>query len=65
MRDMPDIFLWTVGCLLWTAWKPREGKRDFHVAVIILTTFDEDEYIFQALNYGASGYLLKDAPPAK
>ncbi|HOC09755.1 MAG TPA: response regulator transcription factor, partial [Bacillota bacterium] len=36
-----------------------------HVAVIILTTFDEDEYIFEALKYGASGYLLKDAPPAK
>jgi DNA-binding NarL/FixJ family response regulator len=44
----------------------RRIKRDFpHVAVIILTTFDEDEYIFQALKYGASGYLLKDAPPAK
>lgn len=44
----------------------RRIKRDFpHVAVIVLTTFDEDEYIFQALKYGASGYLLKDAPPAK
>jgi DNA-binding NarL/FixJ family response regulator len=44
----------------------RRIKRDFpHVAVIILTTFDEDEYIFQAIKYGASGYLLKDAPPAK
>lgn len=30
------------------------------IKVIILTTFDEDEYIFQALNYGANGYLLKD-----
>lgn len=28
--------------------------------VIILTTFDEDEYIFEALNNGANGYLLKD-----
>lgn len=27
--------------------------------VIILTTFDDDEYIFDALKYGASGYLLK------
>src|SRR5690554_1451940 len=28
----------------------------------VLTTFDDDEYIIQALNYGASGYLLKDMP---
>ncbi|NLX91750.1 MAG: response regulator transcription factor [Firmicutes bacterium] len=44
----------------------RRIKRDFpRVRVIILTTFDEDEYIFQALKFGASGYLLKDAPPVK
>lgn len=44
----------------------RRIKRDFpNVNVIILTTFDEDEYIFQALRFGASGYLLKDARPAK
>ncbi len=29
--------------------------------VIILTTFDDDEYVFNALRYGASGYLLKGA----
>ena len=32
--------------------------------VIILTTFDLDEYAFAALRAGASGFLLKDAPPA-
>lgn len=32
------------------------------VLVVVLTTFDDDEYIIQALNYGASGYLLKDMP---
>lgn len=31
--------------------------------VIILTTFDLDEYAFAALRAGASGFLLKDAPP--
>lgn len=31
--------------------------------VIILTTFDEDEYISKALKYGAKGYLLKNNPP--
>jgi DNA-binding NarL/FixJ family response regulator len=30
--------------------------------VLILTTFDSDEYVYQALRSAASGYLLKDAP---
>ncbi len=32
--------------------------------VIILTTFDLDEYVYAALRAGASGFLLKDAQPA-
>ncbi|SDK21520.1 response regulator [Microbulbifer yueqingensis] len=31
--------------------------------VIILTTFDPDEYVFRALQAGASGFMLKDIPP--
>ena len=34
------------------------------VRVLILTTFDLDEYVFAALRAGASGFLLKDTPPA-
>jgi DNA-binding NarL/FixJ family response regulator len=34
------------------------------VRVLILTTFDLDEYVYQALRAGASGFLLKDTPPA-
>lgn len=32
------------------------------IKVIILTAFDDDEYVFNALKYGASGYLLKGIP---
>ncbi len=32
--------------------------------VIILTTFDPDEYVYRALRAGASGFVLKDIPPA-
>ncbi len=31
--------------------------------VVILTTFERDEYVFEALRSGASGFLLKNAPP--
>jgi DNA-binding NarL/FixJ family response regulator len=33
--------------------------------VIVLTTFDADEYVLRALQAGASGFLLKDTPPAE
>lgn len=34
-------------------------ERYPHIKIIILTTFDDDEFVFSALKYGASGYLLK------
>ncbi|MFI6320488.1 response regulator [Nonomuraea sp. NPDC050556] len=33
--------------------------------VLILTTFDVDEYVYRALRLGASGFLLKDTPPER
>ncbi|MBP7249377.1 MAG: response regulator transcription factor [Selenomonas sp.] len=35
------------------------------IRIIILTTFDDDEYVFNALKYGASGYLLKGVSVAE
>ena len=35
------------------------------IVIVILTTFQDDEYITEALGYGASGYLLKDSSPDK
>jgi DNA-binding NarL/FixJ family response regulator len=40
------------------------SPRTAGVRVIILTTFDLDEYVHTALRAGASGFLLKDTPPA-
>ena len=39
-------------------------ESENHARIIILTTFDLDEYVYAALRAGASGFLLKDTPPA-
>ncbi|MGC6583561.1 response regulator [Paenibacillus sp. Dod16] len=41
----------------------RIRERHSDVRVLMLTTFDDDEYIVEALRNGASGYLLKNIPP--
>ena len=38
-------------------------EADPSARVLILTTFDVDEYVFRALRAGASGFVLKDDPP--
>ena len=38
-------------------------EPDIDSRVVILTTFERDDYIFEALRAGASGFLLKNAPP--
>lgn len=39
------------------------AEADWPVRVLILTTFEPDEYVYRALRAGASGFVLKDIPP--
>ena len=60
-QNLPDVILMDIrmpemdGVLCTKAVKEKYPD----VKIIILTTFDDDEYIYYALKYGASGYLLK------
>jgi DNA-binding NarL/FixJ family response regulator len=40
-------------------------ERDPAARIMMLTTFEDDEYVKEALEHGAVGYLLKDIPPAE
>jgi DNA-binding NarL/FixJ family response regulator len=40
-----------------------DDAGEHQVAVLMLTTFDLNEYVYEALRAGASGFLLKDVPP--
>ncbi|MBM4509806.1 response regulator, partial [Rhodococcus hoagii] len=41
----------------------RLTARDDSPKVVVLTTFENDEYVMSAISAGASGFLLKDVPP--
>jgi DNA-binding NarL/FixJ family response regulator len=43
----------------------REITARHPAKVLVLTTYDLDEYVYDALQAGASGFLLKDTPPAQ
>ncbi len=44
----------------------RQIRAKFpHVKVLVLTTYDDDEWVFDAIRAGAAGYLLKDTPRQK
>jgi DNA-binding NarL/FixJ family response regulator len=65
-RDLhPDVVLMDVRMPVLDgieATRRIRGGGDTAPRVLVLTTFDLDEYIFEALRAGASGFLLKDAP---
>ncbi len=46
-----------------TATREILSKAKVATKVVVLTTFDADEYVYEALRAGASAFLLKDAPP--
>ncbi|MCP4306740.1 MAG: response regulator transcription factor [bacterium] len=46
-----------------TATRAIVDSADWPVKVLILTTFDPDEYVYEALRAGASGFVLKDISP--
>ena len=44
----------------------RKIKEDYsNIYVLVLTTYDDDEWIFDAIRSGAAGFLLKDTPPTE
>ena len=43
----------------------RLRQREGSPHVLVLTTFDLDEYVYEALRAGAGGFMLKDAPPSQ
>lgn len=66
-RHRPDVLLMDVRMPTMdgiAATKAVTALAD-HPAIIMLTTFDMDEYVFTALEAGASGFLLKDTPPTE
>lgn len=60
-RDKPDVILMDIRMPEMDGVQcTRIIKENYpEIKIIILTTFDDDEYIFSALKHGASGYLLK------
>ena len=66
-RDHPDIILMDVRMPvmdgLEATRKILQQKTNENTKIIILTTFDLDEYVMAAIHAGASGFLLKDTEP--
>jgi DNA-binding NarL/FixJ family response regulator len=67
LRERPDVVLMDIRMpnldgIAATARLAGPGVADA-LRVVILTTYDLDEYVFDALAAGASGFLLKDVPP--
>jgi DNA-binding NarL/FixJ family response regulator len=66
-RTRPDVVLMDIRMPRMDGLAATETlrRRPAPPEVIVLTTFDADEYVLRALRAGASGFLLKDTPPAE
>lgn len=60
-KEKPDVILMDIRMPEMDGVQCTKAIKDRYpeVKIIILTTFDDDEFVFSALKYGASGYLLK------
>jgi DNA-binding NarL/FixJ family response regulator len=65
--DLPDCVLCDIGLPGMSGIEGMRILKERYPALLILmlTVYDDDEYIFDALCAGASGYLLKKTPPAR
>ncbi len=63
-KDIPDMIIMDIRMPVMNGVDAVKLIHQKHpdIKIIMLTTYDDDEYVKDALKYGASGYLLKDIP---
>ena len=66
-RELPDVLLLDIGLPGMSGIEGIRRIKALHpgLSVLMLTVYDDDQRIFDALCAGASGYLLKKTPPAR